>query len=297
MSTGPTADTPVLQGMLAADGTLARDLVCRACGYNLRGLRVDGCCPECGTPVEASLKADLLELADPSWLRRLEHGARLTLWAIKLLCVAVVPIAAVPLAMGNAGYRYLLWPALFAAAVGLAALVGAWLFTSPMPHDALRGFRFSKRWFARAGLASGWVLAVLVPLVLGYGGLAQAAFWVAAGATAPLTVGLCSMAWYMAHLAERAGDRKTARSARRYAGFEAVAWPGAALTIFLGETGLHVGTLSDPCFSTALAVGGVIVGALILALPQRLARRLQECRAEAERTWGAPAVTTQPPTT
>jgi hypothetical protein len=36
--------------------TLVRDLACIGCGYNLRSLRVDGVCPECGRPIESSLR-------------------------------------------------------------------------------------------------------------------------------------------------------------------------------------------------------------------------------------------------
>lgn len=36
-------------------GYIDHDIVCSACGYNLRGLLPDGKCPECGTPIAESV--------------------------------------------------------------------------------------------------------------------------------------------------------------------------------------------------------------------------------------------------
>jgi hypothetical protein len=56
------------------------DLTCALCGYNLRGLRAIGDCPECGAPVERSLLPNLISNADPRWLRRILLGAG-CIWA------------------------------------------------------------------------------------------------------------------------------------------------------------------------------------------------------------------------
>jgi hypothetical protein len=46
----PTRRTPASPTVVQID----RDVMCRRCHYNLRGLAVDGNCPECGSPVGAS---------------------------------------------------------------------------------------------------------------------------------------------------------------------------------------------------------------------------------------------------
>ncbi len=61
-----------------------RDTLCIHCGYNVRGLHVDGKCPECGTDVEQSLRGDLLQHADAHWLEQLRFGVKLKLWNIVL---------------------------------------------------------------------------------------------------------------------------------------------------------------------------------------------------------------------
>jgi len=61
---------------------LARDVLCRHCGYNLRGHRPSQRCSECGTPVRDSLRPDELQYADPDWLDKLRLGMTLILWSI-----------------------------------------------------------------------------------------------------------------------------------------------------------------------------------------------------------------------
>ena len=67
---------------LSPDGSIAIDVNCLHCGYNLRGLLFAGRCPECGTPIGRSVHGNLLRFADPQWLRRLLLGVRLALWNV-----------------------------------------------------------------------------------------------------------------------------------------------------------------------------------------------------------------------
>ena len=62
-------------GHVDAAGRVADDLPCAGCGYNLRTAEASGSCPECGQPVEQSLR-DLLRYADPAWVRRVLMGTR-----------------------------------------------------------------------------------------------------------------------------------------------------------------------------------------------------------------------------
>ena len=54
---------------------LGENVPCRRCGYNLRSLSLARNCPECSLPIELSMKGDLLQAANPDWLRWLIVGA------------------------------------------------------------------------------------------------------------------------------------------------------------------------------------------------------------------------------
>jgi hypothetical protein len=96
------------------------DLPCRTCGYNLRTLATTGICPECATPVAASISGDLLRFADPNWLARVKLGCGLFRMGVVLRFLAWAAHAA--------------WAQLLLAPAGSALmLAGAWLFTIPDP--------------------------------------------------------------------------------------------------------------------------------------------------------------------
>jgi hypothetical protein len=77
-----------------------RDLHCARCGYNLRGLAVDEKCPECGTPVDYSLRGELLRYADRRWAKQVLRGLQWTMAsrrAIVILFIVIITIALVGL--------------------------------------------------------------------------------------------------------------------------------------------------------------------------------------------------------
>jgi hypothetical protein len=116
--------------LLDAQGTVAGDLACRRCGYNLRGLNHAGRCPECGTPVGLSCHGDLLRFADPAWLAKLARGASFVLWGV---LVALLAGGVGGLASYVTRSRSL--AALIAFVGGLVGLYGAWLMTEPDPSN------------------------------------------------------------------------------------------------------------------------------------------------------------------
>jgi len=69
----PKAALPIVRPVREA--TIDLDTQCVSCGYNVRGLAPDHRCPECGIPVGASLRGELLQFADPRWVSRLHLGA------------------------------------------------------------------------------------------------------------------------------------------------------------------------------------------------------------------------------
>lgn len=100
------------------DGEIDRDLACLRCGYNLRTLRGDARCPECGLGVLATLRRNVtLSETDLRWLDTLKRGVRLVaasmlVWGIALfVLLQAFPNAheAAPLVTG--GPR--IWPLAF----------------------------------------------------------------------------------------------------------------------------------------------------------------------------------------
>jgi hypothetical protein len=110
---------------VAPDGTVAADVGCRRCGYNLRTLHVDAACPECASPVAASVNGDALMYSDPSWLAKVTLGADLRVFG----WVALLPT--VLLSFIFAPIRNLVG-SLTAATV----VTGTWLLTRPDPSGS-----------------------------------------------------------------------------------------------------------------------------------------------------------------
>jgi hypothetical protein len=54
--------------METSPAVIEEDLSCAICGYNLKGLAVDGNCPECGQTIARSYSPDLPR-SDPRWLK------------------------------------------------------------------------------------------------------------------------------------------------------------------------------------------------------------------------------------
>ena len=84
---GPVVD--VLPSVDAA-GNVISDSPCRKCGHNLRGLSINGRCPECASPVGLSIHGDLLRFSDPKWVRTLQRGVRFIILSIAIIVFGVV---------------------------------------------------------------------------------------------------------------------------------------------------------------------------------------------------------------
>lgn len=119
------------------------DILCVSCAYNLRGLREEGKCPECGIPIERSLWGDLLRYADSRWLRRLRFG--LLLMQISAVTVYVSMVISMVTRMlwdtlnASPSIDFLnklaMWFSISAVIVGLCA---SWMFATRDPRQAKR---------------------------------------------------------------------------------------------------------------------------------------------------------------
>lgn len=118
---------------------------CVSCGYLLENLPLPGPCPECGAAIGRSLAGDLLQFADPRYVKRLRSGARMASNAMlaglvvviaQLVAFVLLPLFALP-GGGGAGRGVL---TIFTSIAGwlvlgamLVFLSGWWQLASPTP--------------------------------------------------------------------------------------------------------------------------------------------------------------------
>lgn len=137
------------------EGRLRATLRCIPCGYNLRGLALDGVCPECGTPVRQSLLRDDLRLADPVWLRKIQRGLLLLMLAIgavvgtvlAFMLVARLLITVTADVIGDA--LVLMMMVLIYLAAPVIGVCGLILSTTPEPPGAVQAEDVPGRRFTR----------------------------------------------------------------------------------------------------------------------------------------------------
>lgn len=110
--------------------SIEHDFPCRECGYNLRGLKYDGKCPECGTVIERG-KPEYQHLMDApeSFIRKIRLG-------LGCLCLGMwMPIV---VAIASDLFRTAgPWFVLAIIVVGQSSfIVGAWIITGRKPHES-----------------------------------------------------------------------------------------------------------------------------------------------------------------
>ena len=157
----PPADrAATTTGATGGGDELADNTPCVRCGYNLRGLRSDGRCPECGLLVLATLRNEsVLSQSDVRWVEALWHGvtfvtASWALWAAIMLVAGftgdgttqvILPPAST---MGPRAWMYPYWwsgvthgevsvllgPAGYAALLLFASASGGWPSASRQPR-------------------------------------------------------------------------------------------------------------------------------------------------------------------
>ncbi len=126
-----------------AEKAISRDIECRKCGYNLRGLSRERACPECGTDVRWSVGGYFLDYADPHWLTHLKRGTTLLLTCFNvILILGLIFVAFALIDTTNRSNLYvndmlMRWIAI-AFDLGIVLYIaGVWKVTTPEPrtHD------------------------------------------------------------------------------------------------------------------------------------------------------------------
>lgn len=264
----PAATTPSVA--VSIDGRIAEDKICIDCGYNLRGLKTDGRCPECGGEVAASLRGHELHYASLAWLRTVRRGFCLMKWAIILSLLAIIVVIIIETVWEGTHPGKPLPPTVSFIMAGasltftsLLALYGLMLATRAEPRVAHRGEGWSfRRWarvlivaalavwggielLARLGPKAGWVDRVMMfaPLVLAI--------------LAPLAV--AAFVQHVIALLERAAEEKTLKQAKQTRQYVYLAVALAAVVLLMNALAqlLRSNTeVTDRLYTTAGAARG-----------------------------------------
>ena len=172
----PVVAPPISSQVMGADGVtldqegrLAEDVVCRSCGYNLRGLMLDGNCPECDTTIEYTLHRFLLRFSDPAWLTRIRFGLTLLIVAMLAgivlgavwLAVFLFALDMIELSPVMVGTIVLL-PTV---ALTIMSVVGYVYVTTAEPGSISSGTLWSARRVARLGLISSAVIGLVAVII------------------------------------------------------------------------------------------------------------------------------------
>jgi hypothetical protein len=186
---------------LADDGD---DVLCIACGYSLRGLSAEGDCPECGLPVEKSLRGNRLADADPGWLKRIARGqawlsigVSILSWtmSVGLIVLILLPIAILAVSQPNARFLGIVFSTgwiLAAVLLGggfIASCIGGFLVTTLDPRESLRESPTASRALARWSLCAACGIIIVGSTLNTIGPLASA-WWLQAMIIASLTIAM-----------------------------------------------------------------------------------------------------------
>jgi hypothetical protein len=271
---------------MTAGQPIPEDIICRRCGYNLRGLDETGRCPECGTPVGLSTRGDMLRFADPRWLAKLRIGLGLMITGAAFVVAMQLQNFVLPLRMP------FIWQPFIYFTFMLITISGVWLLTAPDPGGLAEEQYVTVRKLIR--------ITVVV-------GLGYRIFYLGTTATTvspdlrrilivvAVAVGLVNLVGeyakfvYLSRLAERVPNRRLARTA------QAMKWivPAASLpTVILSAVfGLRLVSTTSRSFEwLGLVLGlqrlGVIaVMIFVVILYGIFARVVHEQHAIAMRTW------------
>lgn len=123
------------QDATPAATVVVRGRVCLSCGYDLTGLLSDAFCPECGAPVERSLRGNLLRYSSPDYVRTLRTGVLIA----EIAALAAAGVTLMPIGGGllqGVGVSPRATEMLSRGAsiiVTILMLVGWWIFSTPDP--------------------------------------------------------------------------------------------------------------------------------------------------------------------
>lgn len=195
------------------DEPILEDRKCAGCGYNLRGLRTSGNCPECGKPIrerrELPRYADQMVHAPLSWLRQ---------YAFATL---VLGVGGWVMALSLLAWSWTLRPACGGVALlgALAWSLGTFLTTRPRPRTKATVIDPQKEWgvlrtWARVSQPF-WILGIGLGVAGQIDAFAWPVMWAVAGACVIIgVVGWWPLMMIQSNLAYWASDTDLATKMR-----------------------------------------------------------------------------------
>lgn len=130
-----------------------RCIPCIKCGYDLRGQRTIGRCPECGVAIEDSAQSERLVFSPNTWLRRIVLGMKILRYSFAAIIIAfAAPFTLTLLRIfpGDWIMKSIGWVMLGAASVGPA--VGVWLSTATEPDQPPNASALRRKWVPRGAI-------------------------------------------------------------------------------------------------------------------------------------------------
>lgn len=209
--------------------TLIDDVPCAKCDYNLRGLTAVGRCPECGEPIDSSIRRNRLLFANPKWLATIARGQAIIFAAITAIPIAPVVIAMVAGALapqGNTdGFQFTMVLLMFVSGAVVTGGIAIGVFLSTRREPAFEPPQSLSviRWIARVCAAVG-VFGVIASAnvsvsLTGDGpprsGLVANAGWLKPITLAACLIGCTVLLLYLRKLAERIPNEKLLRTTRQ----------------------------------------------------------------------------------
>lgn len=249
--------TPDGEGSLPEPPTLVDDLVCVACGYDLRRSPPQGSCPECGEPVARTLAVRNAIDADGI-------GQRVTLAMLGYVVITMALILAMAVDAAVWATRFFVAAPL---ALGLTAVcIGG--------HALGLGFVAGEALLGPAGVdrpADQRRLERIAgtAIVVGFLALAPAGMGLLVGSNVAIGLALVSplpMAWAVAHRSILTGSyRRIASPERARRALRFMRWANAASLLVWGLLGLN-GVLGNPLRGPlpALAVAATVLTVVAL---------------------------------
>jgi hypothetical protein len=289
--------TPVAlpPGVVDAAGRVARDVSCRKCAYNLRGLPVDGNCPECGRAVGLSIVGDLLRYSDPAWLVTLRRGVTLILLSILAMIVVafIGGFLGARAGNGNEGSP----AALMSLGAQLLGFFGAWFLTAPDPSGVGEDLYGTSRNVIRVTLLISMVQPLVnaaVPVIQPSLDLMKAIMLLGIPVGIAGLVGQFAQLQYLGKLATRIPDPKLTRRANFLKWAIGISYGVlilvGALVVVAARAGGGSGTIvSVGCFAGLAGLALIVFGIMYLLMLERFGKAFKREEQAARATWAAAA--------
>jgi hypothetical protein len=270
-------------------GHLLDEILCIKCAYNLRGMTLDGACPECGTAVGRSIKGDFLKFADPMWVSKLAKGMN---WIIGAIIVSIL-MACVSFGIKrNTGDDTI--PSILELASGLISIIGFWLLTSPDP-GVTEPSPVNTRNLTRYSMLFAYVLTVLLVMLSQEGiELLGIALLILSGLLEVAAVFFCG--FFAVGLAKRIPNKSLATQSKIVMIGMAVMYFGTAAlaVIILVQINTITNTGSIPSAMVAVGAGALAVGVIglifsvwTLLLIIAFRNKLTQAATDARKSWAS----------